>query len=325
VVAKSAERRFMKTKNKVILFLSLAAASVLAADLTNRIIRIRATMDETLKKTRFSVFSFKEGKIAYREEGSGSPLLLIHDLKCYASGKDWEKIVPALSEGHTVYTPDLLGCGLSDKPNLIYTNFLYTEVLNTFIRTKIGNKTDVICEGASVPLVVMAARMAPELFGKIIFISPESLSKGVKAPDKSGRLYRTILNLPVFGTFLYHIAVGRQPLAEQIFLRDFFEPCLIPDSYLNTRYESAHLGDSPKSLYASIAGNYTCCDIRTSLRDLPNEVLLITGAAEKDGNRTAEEFYACSPKINRIVLGKCKRFPQIEKPADFLREVKDFL
>lgn len=50
-------------------------------------------------------------------------MLLLHDLHCASSGREWQYIEDALAQDHTVYTLDLLGCGRSDKPAITYTNF----------------------------------------------------------------------------------------------------------------------------------------------------------------------------------------------------------
>src|SRR5437764_14917094 len=45
--------------------------------------------------------------------GKGPPLLLIHGLA--TRGEDYALIMPALAKHHTLYVPDLLGFGASDR------------------------------------------------------------------------------------------------------------------------------------------------------------------------------------------------------------------
>ena len=61
-------------------------------------------------------------------------MLLLHDLHCASSGREWQYIEDTLAQDHTVYTLDLLGCGRSDKPAITYTNFLYVQLIVTFIK-----------------------------------------------------------------------------------------------------------------------------------------------------------------------------------------------
>jgi pimeloyl-ACP methyl ester carboxylesterase len=53
-------------------------------------------------------------KVAYRDEGDGETLLLIHGMA--GSSDSWRSVLPQLSKKYRVIAPDLLGHGQSDKP-----------------------------------------------------------------------------------------------------------------------------------------------------------------------------------------------------------------
>jgi pimeloyl-ACP methyl ester carboxylesterase len=53
-------------------------------------------------------------RVAYRQAGSGPPVILIHGIT--SSSGTWERVAGALAEHHTVLAPDLLGHGASAKP-----------------------------------------------------------------------------------------------------------------------------------------------------------------------------------------------------------------
>src|SRR5437763_7051711 len=56
-------------------------------------------------------------RMRYLQCGSGPPLLLIHGLLGYSFS--WRENFAAMAERSTVYAPDLLGCGYSDRPENI--------------------------------------------------------------------------------------------------------------------------------------------------------------------------------------------------------------
>lgn len=58
-------------------------------------------------------------RIAYREEGSGEALLLIHGMA--GSSATWHGVLPQLSKRYRVVAPDLLGHGESAKPRGDYS------------------------------------------------------------------------------------------------------------------------------------------------------------------------------------------------------------
>ena len=53
-------------------------------------------------------------KIAYNQQGEGSPVVLIHGIP--TSNVLWRNIMPDLATTHRVFAPDLLNYGKSDKP-----------------------------------------------------------------------------------------------------------------------------------------------------------------------------------------------------------------
>lgn len=58
-------------------------------------------------------------RIAYRDEGDGEVLLLVHGMA--GSSETWRGLVPRLAENYRVVAPDLLGHGASDKPRGDYS------------------------------------------------------------------------------------------------------------------------------------------------------------------------------------------------------------
>lgn len=71
-------------------------------------------------------------RIAYRSEGAGETVLLVHGITTYSF--IWRKIVPLLSDTFRVITVDLLGCGDSDKPlDIPYSLPQHAEILRGFI------------------------------------------------------------------------------------------------------------------------------------------------------------------------------------------------
>ena len=89
-----------------------------------------------------------------------------------------------MSEDHTVYAIDLLGCGRSEKPNMTYTNYLYVQLVNDFIHAVIEEKTDVIATGDSLSFVIMGCQMESKYYDKIIGVTPTDLYGLAKAPGR---------------------------------------------------------------------------------------------------------------------------------------------
>ena len=138
----------------------------------------------------------------------------------------------------------LLGCGRSEKPNLTYTNFLYVQLLNDFVKSEIGRRTNILATGASAPIVTMACGYNPDLFEQMMFINPDSLLSCSHIPGKSARYYKFILDLPIIGTLLYNFASARSIISRTFSESYFYNPYDVNPHYIDKYHESAHLGDS---------------------------------------------------------------------------------
>lgn len=114
----------MKHSKKLVTLSVLTTMSGAAIYFLNKTLDTAAVRKNLLASAEKEIFSWQFGDIFYTKKGTGTPMLLLHDLHCASSGREWQYIEDTLAKDHTVYTLDLLGCGRSDKPAITYTNFL---------------------------------------------------------------------------------------------------------------------------------------------------------------------------------------------------------
>ncbi len=80
-------------------------------------------------------FDYNGVKINYYEAGQGPPVILLHGFG--ASAYSWRFLGPALAKDHRVFTLDLKGYGLSDKPeDGKYAVSDQADLVAAFIRTR---------------------------------------------------------------------------------------------------------------------------------------------------------------------------------------------
>lgn len=314
----------MRAKNKILTLLSLSAGAGFCVAIINKCIKISASSKNSLSEVKSLCYKWRFGNIHYTKTGTGKPLLLIHDLTAFSCGYEWVQMVSHLSEQYTVYTIDLLGCGRSGKPDLTYTNYLYVQLLSDFIKAEIGHRTNVIATGGSSALAIMTCNQSPELFDHVMLISPDSLASCSQIPNKHGRLYKFILDLPIIGTLLYHIATGKQAIMEEFTGQYYSNPYTVKSGMIDAYYQSAHLGDSPKSLYASIRCNYTKCNIVNALRKIDNSIFIVSGKALSSAKLTIQEYQECNPAIEFSLISDSKYLPQLENPVEMFQIIKMF-
>ena len=108
----------MKHSKKLVTLSVLTTMSGAAIYFLNKTLDTAAVRKNLLASAEKEIFSWQFGDIFYTKKGTGTPMLLLHDLHCASSGREWQYIEDTLAQDHTVYTLDLLGCGRSDKREL---------------------------------------------------------------------------------------------------------------------------------------------------------------------------------------------------------------
>ena len=291
----------MKHSKKLVTLSVLTTMSGAAIYFLNKTLDTAAVRKNLLASAEKEIFSWQFGDIFYTKKGTGTPM------------------------DHTVYTLDLLGCGRSDKPAITYTNFLYVQLIVTFIKQVIGCPTDVIASGLSGSFVVTACNTAPKCFGRIMMINPTDLAKLNKIPDKRSRFLKRMIELPLVGTLLYHTLTGRSNI-ELLFTESYYHnPFHRSPEDVDAFYESAHLQSSAgKYLFASLAGNYVNLNIGHALKHIDNSIFLIGGEEEPGIAETFALYTALNTSIETQILPKTKHMPQMEAPQALLDQIQIF-
>lgn len=299
------------------------AATVAGLHAVNKIIFSQATSGKVTDIDKKQYFSWKFGNIAYTVKGSGSPVLLLHNLDSASSSYEWKKVTDGLKRKHTVYAIDLLGCGYSDKPNITYTAYMYTQLINDFVSKVIGEKTSIVATGTSAPIAIMSVYCNSDNFDKIILVSPQSVKKALINPDKNSNIRRIILNSPILGTFIYNMCVRRCNIKRT------FNSKFLGKNYgdlIEAYHENAHLnGSSSKYLYTSSVCRYTTSNIVNALKNIDNCIYIISGKNNIDGSDIASEYRYFNPAIEYAQINNAKAVPQLEQPTAFVKMVSLFL
>lgn len=314
----------MKKSTKRFLFITTAALA--GMHLYNRFVANVSTKKNMLPTKNGSYYSWKQGNVFYTKLGSGKPILLVHDTNSASSSVEWSKITKRLQKNHTVYTIDLLGCGLSDKPAINYTTYMYVQLLTAFIKDVIGEPTDVVATNLSAPSVIMSNQMDQSIIDKIILINPVPLQAIGLVPDAQSKLKHTIINLPIVGTFIYNILMNPARL-DRIFRNMFFSNAQLVTSQLeDAYYEAAHMDNSSgKYLYSSILGNYMCGDIRHAIKKIDKPVSIISSRSIGSNIKTIEEYRKLNSRFEVTRLSNCKLFPQLENPEKVTQIIESIL
>ena len=142
--------------------------------LYNKFIERQVSEPDTVLKGEERRYPWKYGDIFYQVKGArdAKPLLLIHGFGPGASSYEWRKNADALSEQFRVFTLDLLGFGLSDRPGIDYTAETFSDLISDFLKEAIGKPAVVVAHGLTCGYVIADAYRRPQLFERLMLVSP---------------------------------------------------------------------------------------------------------------------------------------------------------
>lgn len=314
----------MKKNIKHFFLLTTLAAGTI--HIVNRFIDVTAEMKNILKTQNGEYYNWKNGKIFYTKRGTGSPVLLIHELNPISSSYEWCRMAKKLEKTHTVYTIDLLGCGRSDKPFLTYTNYLYVQLLTDFIQNVIGEAPDVITTNTSISFAVLAQNINKNLMKQIIAINPPALSEFELTANKFSTVKKTLLELPIIGTFIYNVRTHETNIAKELKGTYFYKSQLVSSKMLDAYYEAAHMNKSHgKYLMASMEGHYTDNSILHALKKLEIPLYIIESRNIKNAVSIADSYARKNSLVETAYISNAGLVPQLEVPDKLLSIIHMFL
>lgn len=312
----------MNLKRKLTFLTVFTGAAIGTMHIVNRIFQYVATADNLLDKDTYEYYNWRFGKIAYRQKGSGSPILLIHDLNVCSSSHEWNNIIDDLAKTNTVYAIDLLGCGCSDRPALTYTNFLYVQLITDFIKDIITERADVIVSGESSSFVIMACANDDTVIDRVIIVNPQDLASQAKIPTKRSYMVKYLLLTPIMGTFIYNIKVNKRTIRE-LLLSSVYDHNSVSEKDILTCFESSHKDKThSKYLFACQKSRFTNSNIICCLTKITNSIFIVTGNANPENILIANQYQNYLPSIEILGINKTKQIPHVEKPKEFTEQVR---
>jgi pimeloyl-ACP methyl ester carboxylesterase len=126
-------------------------------------------------------------RVAYRDEGAGEVLLLVHGMG--GSSNTWSGVIPLLAKKYRVIAPDLLGHGESDKPRGDYSVGAFAVLLRDLLDALDVTRVTVIGHSLGGGIAMQFAHQHRQYCERIVLISSGGFGGDV------GRVLR-LLSLP---------------------------------------------------------------------------------------------------------------------------------
>lgn len=297
-----------------------------AMALVNKMTEQQAGEIDTVLKGEERRYPWKYGDVFYMVKGNrdAKPLLLIHGFGPGASSYEWRKNVDALSEQFRVYTLDLLGYGLSDRPAIDYTAETYTDLIADFLKEVINRPTIVVAHGDTCAYVIADAFRRPQLFERLVLVAPSPALLQENVPGPVNAAMKFALRLPIVGQFVYNLLTSRRSIQNYYDRQGYHNPGLITDELVEYLFSSAHQPNAHCPA-ASAYTNSLVMDAHEPLARLTMPVVAIWG---REGmllpSEASAAFKRVNPRIETRILDNCSQQPQDEQATKFNNLVREF-
>lgn len=305
--------------------LAVGAAAVGIPALVNLVIARSAKRLGKPKWGNPSRYAWRYGEIAFQKLGEGEPVLLLHSLGPGHDGDEWRGVAELLAESHTVYVPDLLGWGRSERPAIAFDDSLYVRLAADFITDVIGSAATIVAAGMTAAYAVQVAIDEPRLVDALALVHPSGLDVDTDEPDLKDALLRKALQMPVFGTGALNLYTSRQSIRQHLENDVFLNPNEVSEADIDRHYTSSHQPGAHRALASYLAGflNHRIHDLERL--EQPLWLAWGRGAGDAEVRRQLESWLEILPAAEIEVFDGVGTMPHFEAPASFGDRLRRFL
>ncbi len=267
---------------------------------------------ELVQRVPFQTIQVNNHRVAYLDVGEGNPIILIHGFG--GSMWHWEYQYPLLAKSHRVIIPDLIGSGLSDKPESIYSPDHLVKFFLEFMN-KLGiPRATLIGNSMGAGLAMAMALDHPEYVDRLVLISgfPAKIEESVASPQ-----YRQfLLNRPP----LWLVNIGNQFAGRgttERFLKEIIHrPELISPLIVERSFQNRRRGDVLSPLYSLLDHIHTWEErYGQRLNQISHPTLLLWGDHDRVFPlKVGQQVKTLLPQSEWQVIPQSGHLPQWENP-----------
>ncbi len=230
----------------------------------------------------------------------------------------WRKNFDALAKNFSVYAPDLLGFGFSDKPGAApYSADLYVELITDFIREVTDYPVNVIASSLGASYVVRVADEHPELIKSLILNAPAGADAFRNKPGVAGAAFYGLLQSPVLGTSFYNVMASERSIRDYSRKQVFYDHRRVTDRLVAHLYAASHQAGAQHAIAAFLSG-YLNTDMRAAFGRLAQPSILVWGKQDMTTPiENAAVLLKLNPQAHLEVFDYCRMMPEQEHPEKF--------
>jgi len=260
------------------------------------------------------------------ELGAGPPLLLVHGLGAGASSYEFRKIAQILAKRHRVIAFDLLGCGLSEMPDVDYSAELFVEQIVDAIRECTTEPLTLVASSLGAAYAIRAASRVPERVEHLVVSCPTGLGVLDSEPSLARRATTSFFRSPVAGEAAFNGLASKPSIARSLRNQSYASPASVTPEVLDHYYAVTHQPGA-RFVQAHLLGGALNCDVARDLPFVEAPLLVLWGerASKTSPLERAHEFVRLAKDAHLVTLPASGILPLEEEPEKCAEAIEAFV
>lgn len=263
--------------------------------------------NSSMKENYVSVDGYN---IRYLQDGhSENVIILLHGLGGMA--ERWNPVIPYLSKNYRIIIPDLIGHGLSDRPQIDYTPDIFKNVILGLLETLSLKNVYMVGTSLGGEIVADCASTQSPIINKVTMVSPAGIMKrSTPALDAytMAALYPNHESVKI----AYQMMTGEKREVSEQSVENFITSMTRPNTKM--------------AFLSTLLGMKNSPPISEKLGKINIPSLLIWGSEDKIiPIEYSKDFVSAIPNCKFVIMNGCGHIPYEEKPEEFSKIVLNFL
>lgn len=261
------------------------------------------------------------------ESGSGPLVVLVHGVYAGASSYEYRKLFPLLAVNHRVVAFDLLGCGLSDRPNLGYSADLFTElVIDALADAGATEPVTVVGSSLGAAFAIRAAARSKQRIAGVVAICPTGLGGVLDRSPNGAQLALTgTVRTPLLGEALFNGLASRPSIRYFLGRSSYADSASATPEIIDHYYAVAHQRGA-RYVPAHFVGGMLNCNIAQDLPFVDAPILVAWGehASSFSPLANAGEFLKLAQNAKLVTFANSGLLPHEEEPEAMCAAIEAF-
>jgi pimeloyl-ACP methyl ester carboxylesterase len=272
-------------------------------------------------------WKWRDEEIFVTEAGSGPLVILVHGIYAGASSYEFRKLFPLLAQNHRVVAFDLLGCGISARPNIAYSAELFTEQIVDALNEFGTEPTTLIGSSLGGAFAIRAAARANDRVKHLVAICPTGLGGVLDGPATGAqRAVAATFRSPLVGETLFNLLASRPSLRWFLENQSYADKASVTPEIIDHYYAVTHLAGA-RYVPAHFVGGLLNCDVARDLPFVEAPTLICWGERAPSISPLAKagEFLKLGQNAKLVTFAKSGLLPHEEEPDAMFAAIESFV